>query len=1857
MKERLSIALRLFSWIAAAALPGVADAQVLEKVFDFESLRANSGNYLDVYPASELVMGPDGLLYGTTQGFTDNAGTVYKVTTSGAVTTIVSFPDQDASDWEDVIAMGCTVRAGVVRGGDGYLYGSASEGGESDCGIIFKVSTAGDFTKLVDFSGTDGDARGTTPHAELVAATNGYFYGTTREGGFHDHGVIFRMSPSGTMTTLVDFTGMTGAARGSASLAGLLEAPDGNFYGVTLFGGTSDLGTVFRVTPSGVFTTLADFTGQSGAFKGANPWGRLALGPDGNLYGTTRGGGASDLGTVFRITTSGSFTTLAEFTGGSGSTPGSGPREALLFLPDGNFFVLAGDIFKMSPSGQILQRVNVDDFGGQNPSALVYGGDGNLYGVGLDGEDFGTIFRLSLDGVGTKIAEAKFGPIATGELAALVQGSDGNLYGTTARGGSHEDGTIYRLKPGGEFATLVEFADAGEEGGVRGSQPNTLIEHSDGNLYGTTDEGGNADGGTVFRMTKAGVIDTLYQFGLPAANDGRHPRSLVPDPDGNLYGTTGAFGDDSTIFRFSQSGQFATLARFTGTAGATPGKLPNRLLRASDGNFYGTTREGGIYDHGTIFKMTPGGVVTVLHQFDGTTGNYTSTIPWQNVPIETKTGQFSISFKVRPNAAGMDGVTGLCFGPADSYSDIACAVRVNIDGKFDARDGSDYKATANYPYVAGTTYLVSMTGNIATKKYSVSVNGTPIATNFSFRSEQASVTTLDHLALRNESSLHPGTHTVTDVSLKLSGCYPETGLVEGNGGFLYGTTSQDGPSSYDGTYFRISPGGAFKEVNQFPANGSGESIGQIYPAPDGSFYGTSQWNGGAAGYGNVFRAELNGSVSTVVSFPEYRFGLPYDPLVFSTDGAMYGTFEGGNGGIYRIVSAGKPAIYDIGEGLVAASGTLLMQGKFSARGTITTIYLDYGEWSAGLPPDAPFANTQVVGFVNGFYSSISGTTLTGLTAGKTYRYQYRAQNSYGTTESREGTFLSAGPPQVALLPEQTTVDENSASIHGTVDAGNAATTAVFEYGETPDSFPGSKPAGLVEDSGAKPVGVTLDGLSAGKIYYYRLRATNVLGTAVSGTQSFVIPTAPVVVTGSASALSTTRARVEGTVDAGGGSATVEFRWGTDGINFPFSVDATPSPVSDSGPVTVSGVLTGLTQGTLYYYRIRASGPGGVSLSVPGTFRLSVLSGLLQVFPDPPPEATGSVTVNLDPVVGGWRFAGEREWRAPGSTVSHLASGDRFVEYRAVTGMVAPPDELVPVASGAAAVLERYYFATPVSGSGALTVTLTPADLAAPSQPEASRLQWRLINETAWRESGSVVEGLVMGSYLVECKPVDGRVTPPPATIEISGNHQLRLAYYEKNSPVGAPPLPLEFTDVSADESQPYAWLGQIRSAVGLSTGFVVKRRVVATAGHVVFDDGTLSYVTGLQWLAQQHAGTYEPQPLTPRGYYLAAGYAATRTAPGAVPGEGSPESQRLDYAALYFSQEAARGGYAGFLASESGEDNEFLSATTARKFLAGYAVDGMPVENRGRLHATARFTQALTPGDGGETWTTTAIHGVGGCSGGPLFVEQPGGAFYPAAIYLGGSNQTVVRAIDGNVIELFNRAETSANGGGNNTSGGITHTSVIPLGTVGKIGSLQVLVEPQAARDALECGWWLEGPLEANTLKKPGNTRGNLSENTYFLKMMTVPGFQPPVANGYEVVIKGGELKIVTFTYAIALSPLELWRQEHFGTPPGPEGADSADPDGDGWTNIDEYAAGTHPKSAIDVLRVLSSVKSGSAFSAVVSGKAGRRYVLERRADLSAGTWTDIDTVGPLSSNSSVQLTDPTSPPNRAFYRVRVMGP
>ena len=493
---------------------------------------------------------------------------------------------------------------------------------------------------------------------------------------------------------------------------------------------------------------------------------------------------------------------------------------------------------------------------------------------------------------------------------------------------------------------------------------------------------------------------------------------------------------------------------------------------------------------------------------------------------------------------------------------------------------------------------------------------------------------------------------------------------------------------------------------------------------------------------------------------------------------------------------------------------------------------------------------------------------------------------------------------------------------------------------------------------------------------------------------------------------------------------------------------------------------------------------------------------------------------------GWRFVGEQQWRASGVVATGLTTGDRVIEFRPVPGYIQPPPETVSVISGGAPVVltREYYESVGGAGTGGLTVTLKPDALAAGTVPVADRAQWRLLGEddTQWRNSGAVLTGLLAGNYLVESKPVAGRTTPPTVNVPVRDGQTSAptVTYFLADPQTGTPPAVLSFDTVSTSQNLPYAYVGQIRSDVGVSSGFVVKPRVVATAAHVVFDDGALSYAFGLQWLLQRDRGTYEPKPQIPRGFYVFDGYAARRTLEN-TPGTSSPQSQNLDAAALYFLEDAGRGGFGGYLASDAAQ-NEFLLSSSL-KTLVGYPVDGIPLANQGRMHATppanVTFASAF-----GRTYTTANIRSSGGGSGGPLCVQLEGGNYYPAAIYLGGSAQTVVRAIDSQVLDLFNRAEVSANGGGNNTGGGIVQVNT-PIGSSYSPASVIVNILPPEATSA-GAQWKLGSTATPNT----SSTRlDSLSATTYNLVFTSVSGFIKPATS--SLTLSGGALSTITATY------------------------------------------------------------------------------------------------------------------------------
>lgn len=288
-----------------------------------------------------------------------------------------------------------------------------------------------------------------------------------------------------------------------------------------------------------------------------------------------------------------------------------------------NGAVSHGSILKLGQNGSltslyVFQAATQDE---ANPIVLIAGSDGNLYGATgprAVGDVNGMIFKLTPSGTFTPIYHFQDGKGT--HATTLVQGADGNLYGTAAGDSSggffnhpatmHNAGIFFRLTPAGVFTVLYQFT-----GGADGSLPNALIQGKDGNFYGSTFCGPESPpnlfngNGTIFKITPAGVLTTLYSF--TGGSDGANPGNIVEGADGNLYGIADA-GTTRTVFKVTPAGQRTTVYNLQGTNGT----FSAGLLASTDGSVYGTTKDGGIPKAGNIFRISPAGQVTTW-AFDG----------------------------------------------------------------------------------------------------------------------------------------------------------------------------------------------------------------------------------------------------------------------------------------------------------------------------------------------------------------------------------------------------------------------------------------------------------------------------------------------------------------------------------------------------------------------------------------------------------------------------------------------------------------------------------------------------------------------------------------------------------------------------------------------------------------------------------------------------------------------------------------------------------------------------------------------------------------------------------------------------------------------------------------------------------------------------------------------------------------------------------------------------------------------------------------------------------------------------------------------------------------------------------------
>ena len=369
-------------------------------------------------------------------------------------------------------------------------------------------------------------------------------------------------SQAQTFSILYNFKGQPDGAN---PYGALVEDSSGNLYGTTQIGGTSNLGSVFKVDPAGNETVLHSFAGGA---DGATPLASVVVDPAGNLYGTTWSGGANNVGVVFKVDASGNETLLHTFTDKS---DGAGPRGSLILDSAGNLY-----------------------------GTTIGGGNGSGGGV---------VFKL--DPTGQESVLYAF-TLADGGLpeAGLLRDSAGNLYGTTTFGGgagAGPSGTVFKLDSAGNFSTLHAFS-----GGADGGEPTSvLIQDKAGNLYGTTQEGGIVPSngecffgcGVVFKLDSTGKETVLYSF--MGGTDGANPYAgVVQDGSGNLYGTTAGI---SVIFKLNPAGNETVLYPFpVGTGLAAPF---GGLIQDSAGNFFGAASFGSSNGGGSgvVFKLVPPG--------------------------------------------------------------------------------------------------------------------------------------------------------------------------------------------------------------------------------------------------------------------------------------------------------------------------------------------------------------------------------------------------------------------------------------------------------------------------------------------------------------------------------------------------------------------------------------------------------------------------------------------------------------------------------------------------------------------------------------------------------------------------------------------------------------------------------------------------------------------------------------------------------------------------------------------------------------------------------------------------------------------------------------------------------------------------------------------------------------------------------------------------------------------------------------------------------------------------------------------------------------------------------------------------
>ena len=1024
-------------------------------------------------PFAGLIQASDGNLYGTTVGGgTNYDGTVFRISTNGAFTPLYSFDDTN----------GASPYGGLIQGSDGNLYGTTYGGGANRYyGTVFKISTNGAFTLLHSFDYSDGGY----PNASLIQASDGNLYGTTYGGGSNYDGTVFKISTNGAFTPLYSFD----FSDGEYPYAGLIQGSDGYLYGTTYDGGTGGEGTIFQISTNGEFSLLYSFTGTN---DGAYPEGGLIQAANGNLYGTTYYGGASNSGTIFvvdalqvappnllftfraggpipaatqTITLNGlapiswglaNPSTALSFSATSGAlTPGvatsltvSLTAAAASLSPE----LYSATILITNLSDGVVQGVQIDlqvllsslaalpGSDGEYPYAgLVQASDGYFYGTTSGGGTYGygTVFRISTNSALSILYSFTGGNDGIPTYANLIQASDGNLYGTTSGGGAYGYGTVFRISTNGALTTLYSFTGLNDGGYSYGG----LIQAGDGNLYGTASVGGANGYGTVFRITPKGGFSAFYSF--TGANDQAYPYAgLVQASDGYLYGT--AYGEAfyGAVFKISTGGAFTSLYSFSGENDGAYPEAP--LIQASDGYLYGTAAAGGLNGQGTAFRISTNGFFDPLFSFNDTDGSTPLTALCQAADgylygtTATGTDRSSSGTLFRLSTNGVFNSLHLFSGP-DGADPQAGLIQASDGGLYGTTVGGGFSSQGTVFKITTSGALTLLHSFVVTSQLEP-VGGLQISgsnfygtTYYGGTNGQGSVFEFTtNGAVTTFYSFSSGT-----------GDEPEAGLIQASDGNLYGTTYRGGTDG-DGTVFRLSTNGVFTPLFSFDLTDGAYPDAALVQAGDGYLYGTT-YNGGANGDGTIFRISTNGAFTLLHSFDYSDGAYPAAALIQASDGYLYGTTYGGGSN------------YD---------GTIF---RISTSGAFTLLYsFDYSD---GASPEAAL--------VQAGDGKLYGTTYDGGTYGDGTVFRITINGVftllYSFTGVEDGSYPTAGLTLAGNGELYGTTPSGGVSDFGTVFqiTTNGAFTSIYSFGGAGDG--GNPVGGLVEFSDGYLYGITEEG--------------------------------------------------------------------------------------------------------------------------------------------------------------------------------------------------------------------------------------------------------------------------------------------------------------------------------------------------------------------------------------------------------------------------------------------------------------------------------------------------------------------------------------------------------------------------------------------------------------------------------------------------------------------------------------------------------------------------------------------------------------------------------------------------------------